>query len=117
MTEKKKPTGDYDVGYCRPPKAHQFPKDTSGNPGGAPKKKKQKQVDVAAVLNEPITVNKSGVSQKMPPFEAAVRRLVEDGLKKKKLDAILKFLELCETHRRCHLGLNSTKSAEKLTFR
>ena len=98
MTEKKKPTGDYDVGYCRPPKAHQFPKKTSGNPGGAPLKKKQKRVDVAAVLNEPLAVKSLGVPRKMPPFEVAVRRLVERGLKQKNLNAILEFLELCKTH-------------------
>ena len=28
----------YDVGYKKPPKATRFPKGTSGNPGGKPKK-------------------------------------------------------------------------------
>jgi hypothetical protein len=35
----------------------------------------------------------------MPAFEVAVRRLVERGLKQNNLNAILEFLELCETHR------------------
>ncbi len=99
MADKKKPTGDYDVGSCRPPKAHQFKKGRSGNPCGAPPKQKQKQVDVAAVLNEPLAVTNLGVRRKMPPFEVGVRRLVERGLKHKNLNAILEFLDLCESHR------------------
>ncbi|MBW0145781.1 DUF5681 domain-containing protein [Sphingomicrobium clamense] len=35
MTKKS----DYEVGYCKPPKEHRFPKGKSGNPGGRPSKK------------------------------------------------------------------------------
>ncbi len=98
MSKDKKGKGvDYDVGYGKPPKAHQFPKGTSGNPAGAPSKRKP--VDVAAILNEPLAVKASGVSQKMPAFEVGVRRLVERGLKQKDLNAILEFLGLCESYR------------------
>ncbi len=90
--------GDYDVGYGKPPKQHQFPKGTSGNPAGAPSKRKRKQVDVAAVLNEPLAVKNAGIRQKMPPFEVGVRRLVERALKHKNLSVILEFLELCESY-------------------
>jgi len=31
---KKQPTGNYEVGYCRPPKSGQWQKDQSGNPKG-----------------------------------------------------------------------------------
>ena len=34
----------------------------------------------------------------MPPFEVGVRRLVERGLKRKDLNAILEFLKLCESY-------------------
>jgi len=34
---KKKPTGDYEQGYCKPPKLHQFKPGQSGNPAGKPK--------------------------------------------------------------------------------
>ncbi len=97
--DKKGKGGDYDVGYGKPPKKHQFKKGTSGNPAGAPSKRKQKKIDVAAVLNEPLVVKNSGVRQKMMPFEVVVRRLVERGLKHKDLNAILVFLELCESFR------------------
>ncbi len=88
---------DYDVGYGKPPKAHQFQKGTSGNPAGAPSKRKR--VDVAAILNEPLAVKTSGVHRKMPAFEVGVRRLVERALRQKDLNAILELVELCETFR------------------
>ena len=34
---KKAPTGDYAVGYARPPKENQFPPGQSGNPAGRPR--------------------------------------------------------------------------------
>ena len=97
--DKKGKGGDYDVGYGRPPKEHQFKKGTSGNPAGAPSKRKRKKIDVAAVLNEPLVVKNSGVRRKMPPFEVGVRRLVERALKQKDLNATLEFLELWESFR------------------
>ncbi len=98
MSKDKKGKGaDYDVGYGKPPKAHRFPKGTSGNPAGAPSKRKP--IDVAAILNEPLAVKASGVRQRMPAFELSVRRLVERALKQKDLNAILEFLELCESFR------------------
>ena len=33
---KKKPKGDYEVGYARPPAEHQWPPGRSGNPSGRP---------------------------------------------------------------------------------
>jgi len=36
---KKQPTGDYDVGYCRPPKSGQWQKNQSGNPKGRRKQR------------------------------------------------------------------------------
>lgn len=40
MTKTPKPHSDFDVGYGKPPHHTRFPKGQSGNPGGAPKKKK-----------------------------------------------------------------------------
>ncbi len=94
---KKGKSVDYDVGYCKPPKAHQFKKGSSGNPAGAPSKRKP--IDVAAVLNEPLAVKTSGVRRKMPAFEVGVRRLVERALKQGNLPAILEFIALCESYR------------------
>jgi len=100
--------GDYEVGYRKPPKQHRFRKGTSGNPRGAPAKRRRTPIDVAGVLNEPITVKNGGVRRKMAPFEVGVRRLVEGGLKHKELNAILEFLDLCVS-----LGLLVPPAAEQ----
>ncbi len=90
--------GGYKVGYGKPPAEHQFRKGKSGNPSGRPKKRKPQPVDVGAVLNEPIAIKQSGTCKKMQPFEVSIRKLVERGLKKGDLSAILEFLVICETY-------------------
>ena len=97
MSKYKKGKGaDYDVGFGKPPKSGQFKKGTSGNPAGAPSKRKRKPVDVVAILNESIEVKTSGGRKKMPAFEVGVRQLVQRGLKQGNLNAILEFFSLCE---------------------
>ena len=98
MVDKKEPGGDYEVGCGKPPKEYQFRPGQSGNLKGRPPKQKPKRIDAAAVLNEPLAVKNSGGRRKMPPFEVSVRRLVERGLKRKDLNAILEFLKLCESY-------------------
>ena len=96
--DKEGKGGDDKVGYGKPPPEHQFKKGKSGHLAGRPPKRKGKPIDAAAVLNEPLVVKKSGVRRKMQPFEVGLRRLVERALKKKDLNAILEFLQLCESH-------------------
>jgi len=100
MSKDKKGKGaDYDVGYGKAPKEHRFKKGSSGNPAGAPSKRKRKPIDVAAILNEPLAVKTSGVHRKMPAFEVGVRRLIERALKQGNLPAILEFIALCVSFR------------------
>jgi len=98
-TDKKGNGGDYDVGYRKPPKYRQFKKGKSGNPRGAPLKRKRKPIDAAAILSEPLMVKTTGGHRNMLPYEVGVRRLVERALKQKDLNAILEFLTICESFR------------------
>lgn len=89
--------GDYQVGFGKPPKHAQFRPGQSGNPKGAPKKQKREPVDVAAVLSEPISVNKARGPKKIPAYDAIVRGLVKRAVVDRKLNAILRFIKLCES--------------------
>ena len=93
--DKKSKGGDYDVGYGRPPKEHQFPNKTSGNLKGRPKSGKSGSSDISALLNEPVKVKSGGKERHMSPFEAVFRQLAKravDG----HLASNLKFIRICE---------------------
>jgi hypothetical protein len=85
----QKTTGDYEVGFGKPPKAYQFKRGRSGNPKGRPKKIKSGQTDVAGILGEPLTVATAGRTREMSAFEIGARQLVK---------ALLTFVELCESY-------------------
>jgi len=50
---------DYEVGYKKPPKQHQFQPGQSGNPKGRPKGTKNLATDLAEELAETITVTRA----------------------------------------------------------
>ncbi len=97
MADKKKPTGDNEVGYGKPPKEHRFPKGRSGNVSGRPKSKKSGLTDVSGLLNEPVKVKAGGKAREMGPFEAGLRKLAQRAIDKD-LRAILKFVKICEEY-------------------
>ena len=73
MADKKKPTGDYEVGYCRPPKAHEFPKDTSGNPKGRPKGARNLKTDLLEELGETMMVREGGRERRISKQRALIK--------------------------------------------
>lgn len=89
MSQKKTPTGNYEIGYCRPPKAHQF-------------KRRRKavvdSVDAMAVLGQSVTVTKNGVAQQMSAYEVAMRASVKKAIKDPSVTAILHVLAIAEKH-------------------
>ena len=84
-------SGDYTVGYGRPPAEHQFKPGQSGNRNGRPRKDKgQQEVGshwgvsrhaAGRVLYEEVTVTQNGKTVKMPLIEAVHRRRAADALK------------------------------------
>jgi hypothetical protein len=68
---KRKPEGDYEVGYCKPPKASQFQKGRSGNPRGRRKNAKSLRTLLMEALDEKVTVNENGGNRKISKREAA----------------------------------------------
>jgi hypothetical protein len=96
--DEKKNSENYEVGYKKPPEKSQFKKGESGNLKGRPKMAEPPPVDVAQVLNEPITVKQGGISREVSPFEAGIRRLVSRALKDKDWNSAVAFIRLCDKH-------------------
>lgn len=94
MTKRKKPpTGDYDVGYGKPPKDHQFKPKKSRT-----RSAKDGKIDVSKLLSEPVPINKNGVVTKMPAFEANLRAQVRKAIQTQSLPAILYVLGIAERY-------------------
>ena len=90
----------YEVGYGKPPKATQFLKGKSPNPGGRPKGSKSWKTLADEVLNERITVIVQGKPRKMTMKKAITRQAVHDAIRNndlKKLNMMGVFKEQIET--------------------
>ena len=95
--QRKRPGGDYEVGYKRPPRQFHFAKDKQPlRKKGA--KTKSGAVDVVAILTEPVPVRIDGGIRKMSPFEIGLRNLVRAALQDRDLKAALEFLKICEAY-------------------
>jgi len=78
---KKAATNDYTVGYCKPPRAHQFKPGNNANPMGRPKGTRNRKVLVRELLLEPIAAREGNAVKKMSKLEAIVTQTINDGLK------------------------------------
>jgi len=74
-------SGDYAVGYGRPPRAYRFRPGHSGNPRGRRKGAKSEATILRNLLNRKINVRQNGRRRKITVFEAILLRFTEDALK------------------------------------
>jgi len=87
MTQSRKPgknssgsSGDYRVGYGRPPEATRFKPGQSGNPNGRPKGSKNFDTLFEEELRRPVSLREGGRVQKMPKQRALIKQLVNRAL-------------------------------------
>ena len=71
---------DYEVGYKRPPKEHQFKKGVSGNPKGRPKNNATFAENILDEMQEKIIVKESGKQKKITKKQAHAKKLVAEAL-------------------------------------
>ncbi|MGO4386783.1 DUF5681 domain-containing protein [Microvirga sp. 2YAF29] len=81
MPPKKQPTGDYEVGYARPPEATRFQTGLSGNPKGKPKGRRNRKKVLSYWLEQPITVVLDGKRVKLSNDEALMIADIKRALK------------------------------------
>ena len=72
---------DGEVGYRRPPRAHQFQPGQSGNPKGRPKGAKGEATILGELLSCKIAIREGGKLRKVTLLEAILTRMAEDSLK------------------------------------
>lgn len=72
---------DQDVGYGKPPRAHQFKPGQSGNPKGRPKGRKNEATMLNELLFQKIKIREGGRERRITLIEAMLRRFAEDSLK------------------------------------
>jgi len=69
---KKRPTGDYDVGYCRPPVHTQYEKGESGNPKGRTKGRRNVKTELKEIVNKKFKVREGETEHKLSLLGANV---------------------------------------------
>jgi hypothetical protein len=86
-------SGDYEVGYKKPPRRTRFRKGRSGNPRGRPRQARNLLTDLREELQQRITVREAGTERRISRQRALIMRLLDKALKGE-LPAIIKLLDL-----------------------
>lgn len=78
---KRQPTGNYEVGFCRPPLHTRYAKGHSGNTRGRPKGTRNLKTDLMAELAESITVREGDRRFKLSKQRVVVKALLAKAMK------------------------------------
>jgi hypothetical protein len=76
----KQRSGEYEVGYRKPPVGTRFKKGQSGNSKGRPKLLRGLQAEINRELKEKVAINENGRRKKITKRQAIVKRLVNDAI-------------------------------------
>ena len=95
MRKPRKPTGDYEVGYGKPPKAGQFQKGRSGNPRGRPKKELDIKAILAGLTEQKVSVILNGRKVQISSLQAMLHKNYSKALQgdPRAFERFLKLLE------------------------
>jgi Family of unknown function (DUF5681) len=78
--EKKQSKRNYDIGYCKPPLAHQFKHGNKANPKGRGKGSKCRKIVIQDVMFEPVTVREGERTKQMSALEAVLKKTLSKAL-------------------------------------
>ena len=73
-------SGDYEVGYSKPPVGSRFKKGQSGNPSGRPKEKKNMNTMIQKLLYAPIQIQQNGKTTTVAALEAILLKMRNNAL-------------------------------------
>lgn len=95
-----KKTGDYEVGYRKPPQHSQFKAGQSGNPKGRPKKSQTTKAILENLARQKVTITIGGTSERVSMLEAVATMLFSKAINgdPKASALIFKLLEPLETN-------------------
>jgi hypothetical protein len=108
--QKRQPTGDYEVGYCRPPAQHRFRPGQSGNPTGQRKDGWGKTIadELKEIAATKVTIRDGGRTRKV---SLATANLLAHGMSGAKGDARSSALFLSHAQK---LGLFDIEDSDQI---
>ncbi len=74
-------SGDYDVGYGKPPVATRFQKGTAGNPKGRRKGQKNFKTQLLEELGQLVVLNENGRPVRMTKLKAVIKAMTHKAMK------------------------------------
>jgi hypothetical protein len=106
---KGPPSGDFEIGYGRPPKATQFRREQSGNPRGRPKGSRSVDTILQDISSRKMTIAEQGRTQRISKLEVMLLQLANLATRGD-LRALKLYLEFIDRY--CRQAGGSDRSEE-----